>query len=156
MSKLSSAFGKKYESAVAQIRTKTFSIGGHEFKVRIPLTAEMNAMQERIAKVDEEKVKARFESMTKDLRTSERVGVDITENDVIIDGKSTLELAKAVLMMEQRVIEYIRLLIPVSGTLDDITYDEIEEEWPLSVQMEIIDKINDAIQPGYKDTRKNS
>jgi hypothetical protein len=156
MSKLSSAFGKKYESAVAQIRTKTFSIGGHEFKVRIPLTAEMNAMQERIAKVDEAKVKARFESMTKDLRTSERIGVDITENDVIIDGKSTLELAKAVLMMEQRVIEYIRLLVPVSGTLDDITYDEIEEEWPLAVQMEIIDKINDAIQPGYKDTRKNS
>lgn len=156
MSKLSSAFGKKYESAVAQIRTKTFSIGGHEFKVRIPLTAEMNAMQERIAKVDEAKVKARFESMTKDLRNSERIGVDITENDVIIDGKSTLELAKAVLMMEQRVIEYIRLLVPVSGTLDDITYDEIEEEWPLAVQMEIIDKINDAIQPGYKDTRKNS
>ena len=156
MSKLSSAFGKKYESAVAQIRTKTFSIGGHEFKVRIPLTAEMNAMQDRIAKVDEAKVKARFESMTKDLRKGERVGVEITDDDVIIDGKSTLELAKAVLMMEQRVIEYIRLLVPVSGTLDDITYDEIEEEWPLAVQMEIIDKINDAIQPGYKDTRKNS
>ena len=156
MSKLSSAFGKKYESAVAQIRTKTFSIGGHEFKVRIPLTAEMNALQERIVKVDESKVKARFDSMTKELRTNTPVGVDITETDVIIDGKSTLELSKAVLMMEQRVIEYIRLLVPVSGNLDDITYEEIEEEWPLAVQMEIIDKINEAIQPGYKDTRKNS
>lgn len=156
MSKLSSAFGKKYESAVAQIRTKTFSIGGHEFKVRIPLTAEMTALQDRISKVDDAKAKAKFESMTKELRANPPIGVEITEADVMIEGKSTLELAKAVLMMEQRVIEYIRLLIPVSGTLDDITYEEIEEEWPLAVQMEIIDKINEAIQPGYKDTRKNS
>jgi hypothetical protein len=156
MSKLSSAFGKKYESAVAQIRTKTFSIGGHEFKVRIPLTVEMTALQERITKVDDAKAKAKFDLMTKELRANPPIGVEITETDVIIDGKSTFELSKAVLMMEQRVVEYIRLLIPVSGTLDDITYEEIEEEWPLAVQMEIIDKINEAIQPGYKDTRKNS
>lgn len=156
MSKLASAFGKKYESAVAQIRTKTFSIGGHEFKVRVPLTAEMSALQERIAKVDEAKLQAKFEEMTKELRNAPPAGVEVTENDVIIEGKSTRELANAVLMMESRVVEYIRLLIPVNGTLDDITYAEIEEEWPLSVQMEIVEKVSEAIQPGYKDTRKNS
>lgn len=116
----------------------------------------MNALQERIAKVDESKVQAKFEEMTKELRSSPPAGVEVTENDVIIDGKSTQELANAVLMMENRVVEYIRLLIPVNGTLDDITYAEIEEEWPLSVQMEIVERVNEAIQPGYKDTRKNS
>ena len=156
MSKLASAFGKKYESAVAQIRTKTFSIGGHEFKVRIPLTVEMNALQGRISDVDEDKLKAKLDEMTKGLRESPPAGVEVTENDVIIDGKSTRELANAVLMMENRVVEYIRLLVPVNGTLDDITYAEIEEEWPLSVQMEIVERISEAIQPGYKDTRKNS
>ena len=156
MSKLASAFGAKYESAVAQIRTKTFSIGGHEFNVRIPLTVEMNALQERIAKVDESNLQAKFEEMTKELRSSPPNGVEVTENDVIIDGKSTRELANAVLMMENRVVEYIRLLVPMNGTLDDITYAEIEEEWPLAVQMEIVERVNEAIQPGYKDTRKNS
>lgn len=156
MSKLASAFGKSYESAVAQIRTKSFFIGGHEFKVRVPLTAEMTALQERITKVDSDKAKAKFDEMTKGLRSAPPAGVEITEDDVIIDGKSTKELVNAVLMMENRVVEFIRLLVPVKGTLDDITYEEIEAEWPLSIQMEIIEKINESIQPGYKETRKNS
>ena len=110
----------------------------------------------RVAKVDEAKLQTKFDEMTKELRNAPPVGVEVTENDVIVEGKSTRELANAVLMMENRVVEYIRLLVPVNGTLDDITYAEIEEEWPLSVQMEIVEKISEAIQPGYKDTRKNS
>jgi hypothetical protein len=156
MSKLSAAFGKKYESAVAQIRTTSFVIEGFEFKARIPLTAEMMALQNRIAKVDEEKLKAKFDEMTKELRGNPIEGVEVTEDDVIVNGKSTRELANAVLMMENRVVEYIRLLVPANGDLSDITYEEIEAEWPLAVQMEIVQKISDAIQPGYKDTRKNS
>jgi hypothetical protein len=116
----------------------------------------MTALQARITKVDPEKAKAKFDEMTKELRSAPPVGVEITADDVIVGGKSTKELVNAVLMMESRVVEYIRLLIPVKGTLDDITYEEIEAEWPLAVQMEIVEKINDAIQPGYKETRKNS
>jgi hypothetical protein len=156
MSRFAAAFGKSYESAVAQIRTKSFFIGGHEFKVRVPLTAEMTALQERITNVDPDKAKAKFDEMTKGLRSSPPAGVEVSDDDVVIEGKSTKELVNAVLMMENRVVEYIRLLVPVKGTLDDITYDEIEAEWPLSIQMEIVEKISDAIQPGYKDTRKNS
>ncbi len=156
MSKLASAFGKKYESALAQIRTKSFVIEGFEFKVRIPLTAEMTALQERIVRVDEAKLQERFEEMTKEIRKNPTEGIEITKDDVIVNGKSTRELANAVLMMENRVIEYIRLLVPANGDLSEITYEEIEAEWPLAVQMEIIEKISEAIQPGYKDTRKNS
>lgn len=156
MSKLAAALGKSYENSLTQIRTKTFTIGGHEFKVRVPLTAEMTALQERVTKVDPDKAKAKFDEMTKELRNAPPAGVEVTEDDVIVGGKSTKELVNAVLMMESRVVEYIRLLIPVKGTLDDITYEEIEAEWPLAVQMEIVEKINEAIQPGYKDARKNS
>jgi hypothetical protein len=156
MSKFASAFGEKYQSALNQIRTKSFVIGSYEFNVRVPLTAEVTALQERITKVEPEKIQTRFEEMTKEIRTSPVNGVEITDDDVIIDGKSTRELANAVLMMEQRIVEYIRLLVPVNGSLDDITYAEIEDEWPLSVQMEIVERIGEAIQPGYKDSRKNS
>ena len=156
MSKFASAFGEKYDSALNQIRTKSFTIGGYQFNVRVPLTAEATALQERITQIDKERLQAKFEEMTKEIRQSPIDGIEITEDDVIIDGKSTRELANAVLMMEQRVVEYIRLLVPVNGSLDDITYPEIEAEWPLSVQMEIVERISEAIQPGYKDSRKNS
>ena len=156
MSKLSSAFGKKYETALQQIRTRSFTIAGHEFKVRIPLTAEMDAITKRISSIDEAKRDAKFKEMTENLTHNPEIGIERTDDDVIINGKSTKELVTAVLTMENRIVEYVRLLVPVNGTLDDITYEEIEAEWPLAVQMEMIEAITDAIQPGYKENRKNS
>jgi hypothetical protein len=57
--------------------------------------------------------------------------------------------------MENKILEYIKLLVPANGSLNDITYEEVEAEWPTQVQMEILEKISEAIQPGYKDARKN-
>lgn len=156
MSKLSAAFGESYEKAVDQIRTRSFTLAGHEFKVRIPLTAEMMALQERINKVDESKAQEKFDSMTAELKINPPDGVEIVGDDVFVNGKSTKELVNAVLTMENRIVEYIRLLVPVNGSLEDISYEEIEAEWPLPVQMEMVEKIGDAIQPGYKESRKNS
>ena len=60
-----------------------------------------------------------------------------------------------IIQFENRIVEYIKLLVPVNGNLDDITYEEIEEEWPMAVQMELLKAISEAIQPGYKDSRGN-
>ena len=154
MTRLGSAFGKKYSTDA--IRTKTFELGGHVFKVRVPLTKEMEEIQERIGKVDQDDAEARFKKMTTTFADSTAVeGIVVTENDVIIEGRSTRELVESIIQMENRTVEYIRLLIPESGTLEDITYKEIDEEWPFQVQLEILNKITEAIQPGYKDSRKN-
>lgn len=154
MTRLGSAFGKKYSTDA--IRTKTFELGGHVFKVRVPLTKEMDEIQERISKIDETEAKARFEKMTATFKDSTAIeGIVVTEDDVIIEGRSTRELVESMLQMENRTVQYIRLLIPEAGSLDDITYKEIEEEWPFQVQLEILNKITEAIQPGYKDSRKN-
>jgi hypothetical protein len=154
MTRLGSAFGKKY--SIDAIRTKTFELAGHVFKVRVPLTKEMEEIQERIGKVDQEDAKARFEKMTTTFKDGTAVeGIVITEDDVIIEGRSTRELVESIIQMENRTVEYIRLLIPENGTLEDITYKEIDEEWPFQVQLEILNKITEAIQPGYKDSRKN-
>jgi hypothetical protein len=156
MTKLSAAFGKKYETALSQIRTRTFTAGGFEFKVRVPLTAELNALQKRVTDIDPAKLEARFKEMTSDLVDMPEAGIEVKGDDVIINGKSTKELATAVLTMENRIVEYVRLLIPANGSMEDITYEDIEAEWPLAVQMQIMDAISEAIQPGYKDARKNS
>jgi len=154
MTRLSSAFGDHYQSQA--LRTKTFELGGHTFKVRVPLTREMELIQERIEKINESDYQTRFEKMTTSFKDSTALeGIVVTDDDVIIEGRSTRELVKSIMQMENRTVEYIKLIVPENGNLDDITYKEIDEEWPFQVQLEILNKILEAIQPGYKDSRKN-
>ena len=40
MTKLASAFGEKYQAQRKQLLTRTFELGGHIFKVKIPLVVE--------------------------------------------------------------------------------------------------------------------
>jgi DNA polymerase II large subunit len=150
MTKLTSAFGE-----ISNLRTKSFELAGYNFKVRIPLTKELDAMQERIEKFDQDEFQKRFDKMTSSFRTGTLDGVVVTDNDVVIENRSTKELVQTILQMENRMVEYIRLLVPVNGTLDEITYEDIEAEWPTAVQLEVLAKISEAIQPGYKDSRKN-
>lgn len=150
MTKLTSAFGE-----ITNLRTKTFELAGYNFKVRVPLTKELDAMQERIEKFDQAEFQKRYDKMTSSFRADTLDGVVVTDNDVIIEGRSTKELIETILQMENRMVEYIKLLVPVNGTLDEITYEDIEAEWPTAVQLEILAKISEAIQPGYKDSRKN-
>jgi len=151
MTKLTSAFGE-----ISNLRTKTFELAGHEFKVRVPLTKELDAMQERIEKFDQAEFQNRYDKMTSSFRDMQSIdGIVVTDDDVVVEGRSTKELVKTILQMENRMVEYIKLLVPVNGTLDGITYEDIEAEWPTTVQLEILAKISEAIQPGYKDSRKN-
>jgi hypothetical protein len=153
MTRLSSAFGDKYQSQA--LRTKSFILGGHTFKVRVPLSKEMEELQERINKVDEAEAKLRFDKMTASFRGEPIEGVVISEDDVVVDGRSTKELVNTVLTVEARIVEYIKLLVPEVGDFNDLTYEEVEAEWPMSVQLELLSCISEAIQPGYKDARKN-
>jgi hypothetical protein len=154
MTRISSALGSTYASD--SLRTKTFELAGHTFKVRVPLTREMELIQERIENIDESEYKARFEKMTASFKDSTALeGIVITDDDVIIEGRSTRELVKSIMQMENRTVEYIKLIVPEHDNLDDITYKEIDEEWPFQVQLEVLNKISEAIQPGYKDSRKN-
>lgn len=153
MTRLSSAFGEKYQSQA--LRTKTFVLGGHTFKVRVPLSKEMDEIQERISKIDQDETKRRFDKMTSGFRGTNIEGIVISDDDVVVEGRSTKSLVETILMVENRMVEYIRLLLPEVGTLEDITYEEIEAEWPMQVQLELLTCISEAIQPGYKDARKN-
>jgi Mg2+ and Co2+ transporter CorA len=156
MSRIQSAFGDSYQKASAHLRTKTFELGGHVFKVRIPLTKEMEQIETAITTIDDEVLKQRYEKMSSSFRTGTLIeGVEITEDDVIVEGRSTKDLVRQVIMMEQRIVQFIRLLVAEVGTLDNLTYEDVDAEWPMAVQLEMIAKITEAIQPGYKDSRKN-
>ena len=153
MTRFAAAFGDKYTAQ--SLRTKSFELGGQKFKVRIPLTKEMTELQQRILQIDPVDAKTRFDKMTSSFKEVNIEGVVVTEDDYIVDGRSTKELVENIIQFENRIVEYIKLLVPVNGTLDDITYAEIDEEWPMQVQMELLKCISDAIQPGYKESRGN-
>ena len=151
MTRLSSAFGE-----TTNLRTKTFQLGGHTFKVRIPLSKELDVLNDKVQNIDQEEFKKRFDKMTSSFRESVGIdGVVVTDDDVVIEGRSTKELVETILQMESRMVEYVKLLIPENGNLDGITYEDVEAEWPMAVQLEILSKISESIQPGYKDSRKN-
>ena len=156
MSRIQSAFGDSYQKASAHLRTKTFELGGHVFKVRIPLSKEMEQIETAITTIDDEALKQRYEKMSSSFRDGTVIdGVEVTEDDVIVEGRSTKGLARSVMLMEQRIVEYIKLLVPEVGDWEGLTYTEVEAEWPMTVQLEMIAKITECIQPGYKDARKN-
>lgn len=146
--KLSAAFGD-----TTQLRTKTFELGGHTFKVRIPLTKELEDIGKRTDVLDEAKFKERYEKASAGFKEAE--GVEIKKDDVIVEGRSTKELVRSAMKMENRIVEFVKLLVPETGNLDGLTYEDIEAEWPFSIQIEMLEKISEAIQPGYKDSRKN-
>jgi hypothetical protein len=140
------------------LRVKTFELAGHTFKVTVPLNSELEAITSRVNDIPEDVKNTRLSAMIKTLTPNDSPveGIEVKGDDLIVEGRSVKETIIAVIQMERKIVEYFKLLVPESGTLEDLTYEEIEAEFPLQVQFELLEKITEAIQPGYKEARKNS
>lgn len=138
----------KHFGDISSLRVKTFELAGHSFKVRIPVQKEMDTMQERIEQIDAQAFQDRFAKATK--------GMELVDGDAVIDGRSTKELVETAMKVENRITEMFKLLVPADGQANDLTYQDIEDELPFAVQLEMIKAIQEAIQPNYGDSRKNS
>lgn len=150
MTKLGSLLNVK-----SDIRIKSFELAGHTFKVKVPLNKELEEITQRIIDVPQDVIDARLKKMTDGLTETPIDGVEVKDGEVFVDGRSTKETIVSVIQMERKIVEYIKLLVPENGTLDDLTYEEVEQEFPLQTQFELLEKITEVIQPGYKDARKN-
>lgn len=163
MTRLSSAFGANYEKVRRDIVTRKFELGGFTFKVRVPLVAESDEIYNRISNPDEAQIESIYQTLIspllkyKDDPEAAETGFAFLENDVLVQGKSLRDAAKNKAMTEARIVEYIRLLVPENpeNTLADITYADIEAEWPLNVQLALCEKIGEVISPTYKEVRGN-
>lgn len=160
MTKFSSAFGDKYQANRKNLLIRTFELGGHTFKVRIPLVAESDEIYKKVSEPDEETVEKVYQEITKPLRQFENNQTEefqFTDNDILVDGRSMREAAKNKAITEARITEFFKLLVPeMEGvTLEDLTYADIEEEFPISVQMQIVEKIGEVISPTYREARGN-
>jgi hypothetical protein len=160
MTKFASAFGEKYQANRKNLLTRSFELGGHTFKVRIPLVAESDAIYKKVSEPDEQAVNVIYDSITKPLlefKDNQNDDFVFTDDDILVQGRSMREAAKNKAITEARITEFFKLLIPTmeGATLDDLTYQDIEDEFPISVQMQIVDKIGEVISPTYKEARGN-
>ena len=162
MTRFADAFGKKYEDNKEKIFTRKFELGGHTFRVRVPYVHESDEIYKRIQEPSPEAIDKAYKSITDPLmaykESPDNDGAFLfTEDDVIIEGRSLRETAKVKVQTEIKITEFFKLLIPevADQSLADLTYEEIEAEFPMSVQMQMIDKIVEAISPTYKEARGN-
>lgn len=157
MSKLASALGKKYEQNRISVMTRQFELGNHTFKVRVPSVGEIEAIYDYFKSPNDDDVEKEFVSMTaqlKSLKDAADDSVQFTDNDIVVDGRSMREAARNKTVLQHRIVEYIKFLIPEIGEMPvDLTYQDVADEWPLTIQLMIVDKINEVISPDYKEIR---
>jgi hypothetical protein len=160
MTKFANAFGEKYQANRKNLLIRSFELGGHTFKVRIPLVAESDAIYKKVSEPDDETVDKIYANITAPLRQFEATQTEefkFTDDDILVDGRSMREAAKNKAITEARITEFFKLLVPEleGASLDNLTYTDIEEEFPISVQMQIVEKIGEVISPTYKEARGN-
>lgn len=159
MSKIAAALGESYQAKREELRIRKFDLGGHTFKVRVPVVAETDAIFKRVNEPDEAKIQAVYDKLAQPMMQfkdeADKTGFEFLEDDIIINGNSLKQTAKTQVMTQARITEYIKLLVPVEGTMEDITYEDIEAEFPMSTQLALIEKITEVISPTYRESRGN-
>lgn len=160
MNSFAHALGKDFLKNKDTVRVRQFTLGGHTFKVRVPLTVEFEAMQVRMKQVDEEKVEKYYAELTAEMPTIQKdlpegANVEITDNDVVIDGRSMREAARNKFIIENRITEMFKLLEPEEKGFDmqTITYPMIEELFPFPIQMQVMEEIANVVSPNYQESR---
>ena len=149
MNKLAKALGTKYQEHRLSVLTRTFELGEHTFKVRVPAVHEIEAIYNYFKNPDEAKIELAYKELIKDLPKDSEIN-----GDVVVEGRSMREAAKNRVVFEHRMVEFFKLLIPESGeSLADLEYKDIADEFPLPVQLQIVDAINEAISPNYEGVR---
>ncbi len=152
MSKLGLALGKKYEENRLSVLTRSFELGGHIFKVKVPSVSEIEEIYNYSKNPNLDEIEKAYQILTEDIRKVE--GIKEENNDIVIDGRSLRETATNKHILQYRITAYIKFLIGENGeTLDQITYEDIEAEFPLAIQLTLVEKINEVISPEYKEVR---
>jgi hypothetical protein len=136
------------------IRIREFTMAGQKLRVRVPLASEMETITKA---VDDVEWQAKFEDLKKSFAADPDAKIEQVEDDVTVNGKSIKELAIMSAKTEERIVQMIRLLVPAEDGFDmsQISYADVEAEFPFSVQIEMMKKISEVISPGYEETRKN-
>ena len=137
------------------LRVRSFEFNGHTFKVRVPLTAESDAMFERLKRPNTEIADKLYEELSKDFKDSKAENVEILDNDIKVEGRSLRETAENKAQIQARITEMFKLLVPeeVGFDMNTITYEMIDELFPFAIQMQLLELIGETVSPSYNATK---
>jgi hypothetical protein len=170
---ISTKLGKQFQSVQAELQIKKINIDLGEvkfdLKMKVPLKKEMEDINSRILTPSKEKVDLVFERLAGPLKATLQEGgedfikalnankqsVEITDDDLIVDGTSLRQVAQYQAIEEARVEEYFRLLVSETGVPIDESFEQISAEFPEFAIKEIVQAIQSAIAPDYKSAKKN-
>ena len=124
------------------------------------MVAESEEIYKKVSEPDDETVEKIYVEITASLRkfeTTQTEDFKFTDNDILVEGRSMREASKNKAITEARITEFFKLLVPEleGASLEDLTYADIQDEFPISVQMQIVEKIGEVISPTYKEARGN-
>lgn len=143
------------------VRIREFEFNKQKLKIRIPNSLEAEQIEERVSNPPQELIQKKYELLANPIldkkdTLKESDDVKILENDIIVGEHSLKELATNQSKTQMRILETFKLLVPIDGqTMEDITYDDIDQEIPLPIQLELVKKIANVISPTYDETKKN-
>lgn len=156
MGKLNSVLGLDTDA----IRIRTFMFNGQPLRVRVPTSAEAEQIFEKTKEPPADLVESKYQEITKPLFDNkdklENTEIVFVDNDVMFQNKSMRELAKTKATTELRITETLKLLVAGDGgKVEDLTYDDISQDLPLPIQLELVQRITEIISPNYEESRKN-
>ena len=170
---IASKLGSEYEAIRAASKFKTISVKLNDIefdlKVRVPVKREMEAITAAASEPDQAKVEKLYQEFSAPIRKTlesadpdfldalnkDKEKIRLLDNDLIVDGNSVRNVAQMTAIWQAQVEKYFSLLHSVTGEPITESYEEIAEEFPETIIKEIMSKIDEAIRPNYKETKKN-
>lgn len=157
MGKLTNVLGINADT----IRIRTFTFNGQSLRVRVPTAAEAEALYEKTKEPPSELIYKKYQQIVKPILDKKDILKDskefvINDDDVMIQNKSMKEMAKNQAITELRILETFKLLVAGDGgKMEDLTYEDIDQDMPLPIQLDLMRRITEIISPGYEENRKN-
>ena len=142
-----------------KFRIREFDFYGSQFKVIVPLVGEAKLLLDKKKEIPESKIEEIYQNLTAEIKRDDikqDEGINFLDNDIVVNGNSMREMAKMQASFENDIILSFKLLVPEEGqTMDDVTYEEICEIFPVAVQIEFAKRIADVISIDYNVAKKN-
>jgi ABC-type antimicrobial peptide transport system permease subunit len=152
MSKLGSLLGKEYEDHKQSILTRTFKFNDATFKIVIPSVAKIEAIYNYRNSPNLEKIEIIYQQLKTNLVVKPEDKVEEKENDIVVNGRSIRESALNTHLTKYQILEYFKFIVPQEGQdINTLTYEDINTEIPLQIQIEFMNKINEVLSPDYKE-----
>jgi ABC-type antimicrobial peptide transport system permease subunit len=152
MSKLGSLLGKEYEDHKQSILTRTLKFNDATFKIVIPSVARIEAIYNYRNSPNLEKIETIYQQLKANLVIKPEDKVEEKENDIVVNGRSIRESATNTHLTQYQILEYFKFIVPQEGQdINTLTYEDINTEIPLQIQIEFMNKINEVLSPDYKE-----